>query len=129
MEIKEFIEIGERKAGTQKELAKYLNIAASTLRIVKSGRTSLDPAYCIKLARFINKDEIEVIAASRLVTEKDEEKRKIFESCFKRTSQAACIGLVVGLSMILTPSTAQAESLNVAESNTIYIMLYYGRKL
>lgn len=120
--MNEYLRKGQEKAGSQIKLAKILDISDRYIRLVRDGERSLADDVCIKLADYIGEDRLEVIAASNLVTEKDERKRKIFESCFKRTSQAACIGLVIGLSMILTPSTAQAASLNAAESNTIYIM-------
>lgn len=120
--MKTYIEKAEKKAGTQIKLAEILNVSDAYIRNAKKGRSGLPDAICIKLADYIQEDRLEVIAASNLVTEKDIERRKIFESCFKKTSQAACISLVIGLSMIMTPSTAQAASLNVAEGNTVYIM-------
>jgi len=105
MEMKEFIEMGEKKAGKQIELANYLNIQSSTLRLVKQGKKSLTTALCIKLARYIEADELEVIAASNLIIEKDEERRKIFESCLKKTSKVASIAMIIGATTLLTPSS------------------------
>jgi transcriptional regulator with XRE-family HTH domain len=119
MEMKKFIEMGEKKAGKQIELARYLNIRPSTLRIVKSGRTSLPVAVCIELARYINVDELEVIAASNLIIEKNEERRKTFESCFK-TVKTASIALAIGVATIGTPSTVNAE---IVTNKSMYIML------
>lgn len=109
MEMKTYIEKAEKKAGKQIELAKKLGISDAYIRMVKTGRRGFSDDICIKLADYIGEDRLEVIAASNLVTEKDEEKRKIFESCFKKTSQAACIGLVVGLTMIMTPIPTNAS--------------------
>lgn len=109
MEMKEFIEMGEKKAGSQKELAKILDTRYTTLVAVKNGKRSLTAAICIKLARYINIDELEVIAASNLIIEKDEERRKIFESCFKGASKAASVALIVGVTSIMT---ADANTLN-----------------
>ena len=129
MKMNEYLKKGQEKAGSQIKLAKILEVSDRYIRQVRDGDRSLADDVCIKLADYIEEDRLEVIAASNLVTEKDERKRKIFESCFKKTSQAACISLVIGLSLIMTPSTAQAASLNVAEGNTIYIMLYCVIKL
>lgn len=118
MEMKKFIEMGEEKAGKQVELARYLNIRPSTLRIVKSGRTSLPVALCIKLARYIGVDELEVIAASNLIIEKNEERRKIFESCFK-TAKTASIVVALGAATMISPATVKAET-NTYKS--MYIM-------
>ncbi len=95
MNMKKYLELGEEKAGKQIELAKILGIPDSYIRIVKSGRRGLPADVCIKLADYIDADRLEVIAASNLVTEKDEEKRKIFESCF--TTAASVIFLMVAV--------------------------------
>lgn len=114
MEMREFIEMGERKAGKQVMLAKYLNVKPSTLRIVKSGRTSLTTALCIKLARYIEVDELEVIAASNLIIEKDEERRKIFESCLKKAGKAAG---TTAAALVISASALPSNSLiNNAET-------------
>lgn len=88
MDMKTYIEIGEKKAGKQIELAKLLNVRDTALRLAKSGKKGLPDAICIKLADYIEVNPLQVIAASNLVTEKDEERRKIFESCFTRAASA-----------------------------------------
>lgn len=88
MEMKTFIEMGERKAGKQTELGRILGIKENYLRNAKSGRAGLPDAICIKLADYLEVNPLQVIAASNLVTEKDEERRKIFESCFTRAASA-----------------------------------------
>lgn len=116
MEMKKYIEMGEKKAGKQIELANFLDIQSSTLRLVKQGKKSLTNAVCIKLARYIEVDELEVIAASSLIIEKDEERRKIFESCFKKTSRAAnfiVAALLLALVTITSPNPANASQATV----------------
>ncbi|SET65015.1 Helix-turn-helix [Nitrosomonas marina] len=110
MEMREFIEMGEKKAGTQKQLAEYLDTRYTTLGLVKNGKKSLTTALCIKLARYIEVDELEVIAASNLIIEKDEERRKIFESCLKRSSKAASIAMIIGATALSAPSTNSFEN-------------------
>jgi len=86
MDMKTYIEMGEKKAGKQVELARMLNVRDTALRLAKSGKKGLPDAICIKLADYIEVNPLQVIAASNLVTEKDEERRKIFESCFTRAA-------------------------------------------
>lgn len=105
MEMKEFIEKGEKKAGSQKELAEYLGTRYTTLVAVKAGRKSLTTALCIKLARYINEDEIKVIAASNLIIEKDEERKKIFESCLSWF----VVVIFASVLTVMTPSPAEAS--------------------
>jgi proteasome lid subunit RPN8/RPN11 len=123
MELKKYIEKGEEKAGKQIELAKILGISDGYIRMVKSKKRGLPVETCILLADYINEDRLEVIAASGLVTEKDEKKRKIFESCFKKTSQAACIGLVISLTMIMTPIPANADITTAQKQNNLYYVI------
>ncbi|MBK8605021.1 MAG: hypothetical protein IPN87_18850 [Saprospiraceae bacterium] len=78
--MKTYIEMGEKLAGNQAELAKLLDIKPNYLSMVKSDQRGLPDALCIQLADFIGTDRLEVIAASNLITEKDEKKRKLFES-------------------------------------------------
>ena len=106
MEMKKYLELGEEKAGKQIELAKILGIQDSYIRIVKSGRRGLPADVCIKLADYIGVDRLEVIAASNLVTEKDEEKRKIFESCFTTAASVIFLTVSVGNTDLLSLDTS-----------------------
>ncbi|QOJ23591.1 MAG: hypothetical protein HRU78_07965 [Gammaproteobacteria bacterium] len=111
MKIKEYIEKGEKLAGKQAELARILGVRDSYLRQAKLGKSGLPDAICIKLARYIGESEIKVVAASNLVTEKDEERRKVFESCFSITKAASFIvaALFIALISITTPNPANAS--------------------
>jgi len=121
MEMKKYLELGEEKAGKQIELAKILGIPDSYIRIVKSGRRGLPADVCIKLADYIGADRLEIIAASNLVTEKDEEKRKIFKSCFTRAASIAAAALIfAGSSMTSSPVHA-AMSENRSENILYYV--------
>lgn len=120
MEMKKYIEMGEQKAGKQIELARILNVRDSTLRLVKSGNNGLPDAICIKLADYLKIDRLEVIAASNLVTEKDEERRKIFKSCFTKAASTAGIALLLGATTLTTPTTANAQNSSSLLPNTLY---------
>lgn len=121
MEMKTYIEMGEKLAGSQIELAKILDIKPNYLSMVKSHQRGLPDALCLQLADFINVDRLEVIAASNLITEKDEKKRKLFESCFTRAATVAAAALIfAGSSMTSSPAQAQCQKTGV---NSICIML------
>lgn len=96
MDMRTYIEIGERKAGKQIELAKILGVRDSTLRLVKTGRKGLPDYLCYRLAKYIEADEASIIAASNLVTEKDEEKRKVFEDYLKKSGENAAKMMIGG---------------------------------
>ena len=106
MDMKTYIEMGEKKAGKQVELARMLNVRDTTLRLAKSGKKGLPDAICIKLADYIEVNPLQVIAASNLVTEKDEERRKIFESCFTRAASVIFLTVTMGNSDLLSLDTS-----------------------
>ncbi|MDR3159966.1 MAG: helix-turn-helix transcriptional regulator [Zoogloeaceae bacterium] len=112
MELRDYIEEGTRKASSQKALAEYLNVYASNIRDVNRGMRGLPNDTCIKLARLINVDPLEVIAASELVTEKKPEKRA-FWLPFVEHAKAACALLAV---MTVISGTAQEARAAQAES-------------
>ena len=75
-------------------------------------------AICIKLADYIEVDRLEVIAASNLVTEKDQERRKLFESCF--TTAASVIFLLVTVHYFIPfPSETSTSLLAIA---TLFVL-------
>lgn len=122
MKMNNYIEIAEKKAGKQIELAKILGVSDGYIRMVKAGKRGLPAEVCILLADYIEADRLEIIAASNLVTEKDEKKRKIFESCFTKAASMTAAALIIGASSIVSPSPANASTATNA-SATICIML------
>lgn len=127
--MKTYIEKAEKKAGTQIELAKILNVSDAYIRNAKKGRSGLPDAICIKLADYIGVDRLEVIAASNLVTEKDEERRKIFESCLEKTKHAATATIAAFVISILTLapiSPTHAEFKTNLSNNINYTQCYIG---
>lgn len=121
--MNEYLKKGQEKAGSQIKLAKILDISDRYIRLVRDGERSLADDVCIRLADYIGEDRLEVIAASNLVTEKDERKRKIFESCFKNTDKAASIAIAAIVISVLTFTPAapiQAAQLTESALNINY---------
>lgn len=114
MKINEYIEAAERKAGKKAELAKTLKISDGYIRMVKTGRRGFSDDVCIRLADYIGANRLEVIAASNLVTEKDKEKRKLFESCFT-TAASAIFVLAAVYNFPLLSGKSSAYFLAIAE--------------
>lgn len=110
--MKKYIEDAEKKAGKQTELAKMLGVSASYIRLIKAGKSGLSADMCIVLADFIGADRLEVIAASNLVTEKDERKRKIFESCFRKVAGVATAAVITSILTLTPQQTVNAKNLN-----------------
>lgn len=75
MQLREMIETGADKAGSQANLSKVIGITPDVLTHAKSGKRGLPAEACGKLADLIGVDRWTVLAASNLITEKNEEKR------------------------------------------------------
>ncbi len=118
MQINEYIEKAEKKAGKQIELAKILGTTSSYIRMVKAGKRGFPDDICIQLADFIQADRLEVIAASNLVTEKDEKKRKVFESCFRKVAAVAAISVVT--SIVTLPAASPVNARDFSQNSPTY---------
>lgn len=116
MEIKEIIELAEKAAGSQKALALRIGQSAGKLREIKSGRCGLPVYACVMVADLINMDRISVIAASELVTEKKEERRRIWHP-FVGHAASVILGIVI---LNVTPSPAQANEFKAALPDHVY---------
>jgi len=121
MKMKTYIEMGEKIAGSQAELAKFLDIKPNYLSMVKSHHRGLPDALCLQLADYISVDRLEVIAASNLITEKDEKKRKLFESCFTKAATIAAAALIFGGSSMTSSPAHAAMSEKGSEINLYYV--------
>lgn len=120
--MKELIRIAEEKAGSQIALAKMLGQFDSSIRQVKAGKKGLPDAVCIELADFLGMDRLAVIAASNLVTEKNEKRKKIFENCIKGLERATAAGLIIATTTILTPTAGEAAAVkNNSMQNVYYV--------
>jgi hypothetical protein len=106
MNLRDYIEMGEMEAGSQVKLAEILMMNPANIRNAKRGTQGIPDAMCIKLAKLVSVTEIEVIAASNLVTEKNPERRKIFEGCLVTLTSIAFAVLLAA-----NPTTSEAKSL------------------
>ncbi len=121
MELKEIIENAEKAAGSQKELGLRIGQSPSALRSAKAGIIGLPTYACVMVADLIGMDRIAVIAASELVTEKKEERRRIWHP-FVSHAAAVIMGVVI-LNMTPTPANAsELIGLNSNSLNPMYIM-------
>ena len=104
MELKTLIERAEKAAGSQKALGLMVGQAPSTLRAAKAGLQGLPDHVCVRLAELIGEEPMTVIAASKLVTEKKEEVRKIWRPFVARAA-SVILGAVI---LNMTPAPAEA---------------------
>lgn len=123
MDMKNYIEQAEKKAGSQIKLAEMLDITASYIRMVKASKRGLPIEMCIMLADYIGADRLEVIVASNLVTEKDEKKRRILESCFSRAASITVAALFTSILMFSSGGPIHAAPIEKNYNNTNYWQL------
>ncbi len=76
MELRDYLEEGQRAAGSVKALAKIIGIHGNSIADAKAGRRGLPLVACYKLADLIDEKKESIAAASALVTEKDESARE-----------------------------------------------------
>ena len=122
MNLRDYIEMGEMEAGSQVKLAEFLMMNPANIRNAKRGTQGIPDAMCIKLAKRGGVTEIEVIAASNLVTEKNPERRKIFEGCLATLTSIAFVML-----MAANSSTSEAKSMlqnNATHASPIQFIHY-----
>ena len=78
MELREYIEAGLAKINDRTALAMYLGVQPNNITNAKRHERGLPNDACVKLAKLVGADAIEVIAASELATEKKAEKREFW---------------------------------------------------
>ena len=122
MNLRDYIEMGEMEAGSQVKLAEFLMMNPANIRNAKRGTQGIPDAMCIKLAKLVRVTEIEVIAASNLVTEKNPERRKIFEGCLATLTSIAFV-------MLLAANSTTSEAKSMLQNNAPHTLpvqfIYY----
>lgn len=122
MEFRDYLVMGETKAGGRAELATHLKQQPNAITDAKAGRRGLPLAACWKLAELIGASKEEVTAASALNTEKDEEVRAYLRPFVEhaRAAVLAVIVTIVSVSTFLTPTDANASVYKASNPNTLY---------
>ncbi len=109
MELNDYIDMAVAKCGSIQAVADAIGTQRENLSAAKRGKRGIGAYPATRLAQIVGVEPLEVIAASELVTEKNEERRK-FWSPFVEHARAACLmaGIAIVMS-ILTPSPVQAS--------------------
>lgn len=96
MELRDYIEAGERIAGSGKKLAELLGVIPQNLTNAKRSERGLPLVACYKLAELIDARPEAVAAASALVTEKDAGAREYLRPFVQmgRLSHPMIVGIV-----------------------------------
>ena len=91
MNLNDYIAKGIDITGTIRELAKLLDQQPNAVSEAKHGKRGLPAFACVKLAQLIGKDELAVLAASELATEKNPERRAVWFPFVQATATDATI--------------------------------------
>ncbi len=115
MLMKDYIELGSKKAGSLTALGLMLGMSQPRMSHVKAGKEKLPAAAMVQLADYIDADLHAVIAANELVTEKDEAKIEFWRP-FVSLAKAATILVSLGVvTNFVTPSPAEASTYNKSQ--------------
>ncbi|MBS1197476.1 MAG: hypothetical protein H6R18_1261 [Proteobacteria bacterium] len=115
MELRDCIESGIKRKTTVTALATYLGVNPNSISDAKAHRRGLPNDACVKLARLIGAEPLDVIAASELATEKKTEKREFWLSFVNPAKTARVAGYALILTCVtsfVTPSPAEAAPLH-----------------
>lgn len=130
MELRDYLELGAKKAGGLTALGKMLDLSQPFMSNAKAHRKPLPIDAVVKLAELINADLKSVIAANELVTEKKEEKRAYWRP-FVEHARAAIVALILTIASVtsfLTPTPTQAAPMLESKAGTLCIMSTTRRK-
>jgi len=129
MDMRELIELGNKKAGEQKALAALLHLAPTVLADAKAGRRGIPAPSCFLLAEYLGIDPARVIAASELVTEKNEERRKVFYPfVMGRAAMIATMSALIGATALPPESHASSGFMTPVCAKSSHYVKYRLRR-
>lgn len=104
-------------------LAKELGITSARICDYRKGNRNPDEYACLKIAEALGKDYNEIQAAVRIVAEKDEKRREVWQKYYKSIGGvAAALLVVVIINMTVSENYYNNQSLRTVQSehNTNY---------
>jgi len=119
--MKNYIVLAIMEVGSQKELADYLGVSSQQITNAKNGRAGLPIAVCCQIAQLLTINEMEVISASELITEKNQERRAVLLP-FVSHAASVILGAVI---LNMTPAPANASELIGLDRNSLNSNVYY----
>lgn len=122
MELRELIDAGTEKIGSQRRLAEYLGVIEQNLTAAKNGRRGLRADACGKLADLLGIDRFAVVAASELVTEKDPHRQAYFRPFVSGIARPVWMLIAATGITFVSPAPAEAAPNKSAATTRICIM-------
>ena len=126
MELKDYIELGAKKAGSVSALARYLQMNQPDLSNAKSHKKGLPDEALSKLADYIGTDYRILVAANKLVTEKNETKRAYWRPFVEHARAAMLAALVTCLGVVnfVTSTPAEASERGISSPDSLYYVKF-----
>lgn len=117
MELRDYIDIGAKKAGSLTELGKLLDMSQPTISGAKAHKRPMTDVQLKKLATYINVSFDELVAANNIAMGKNVEFWRPFVQHAKAASIALAFSLVTNF---VTPSPAEASQAVMTSSYDLY---------
>jgi plasmid maintenance system antidote protein VapI len=130
MHLNELINLASQKAGSQTNLAKVIGVHPNVVSEAKANKRGLPAEACGKLADLIGVDRWTVLAASNLITEKNEEKRAYWAPFVLNGISAFATAAAALLLTSASTKTYANDTLKMSDSacNTVKSMRYSDGK-
>jgi predicted transcriptional regulator len=125
MELKDYLEMGARKAGSLTALGNILGMSQPRMSRSKAQKEPIPIDAVVKLSDYIGEDLKAIIAANELVTEKKDEKREFWRP-FVEHARAASIAFILTIALVanfMSPTPAEAAPLLDSGMGILCIML------
>jgi len=111
---------------TKYALAKELNIPTQRISDYYNGKTFPDNDACLEIAKALGRNLEEIITLVQIDAAKDDKRREKWQSYYKSIGGYAAsilVGFIFVVSLIVTPTPAEATPIQVFNLETICIML------
>lgn len=133
MKIAELLDRAKHDAGIESDyaLAKALGIHKARVSAYYSGKEAPNEWACLRISEITGIPLDTVIATVKAASEKDVERRAVWENYMKRLGGLAAsvlITLCVTVTMLVTSTPSEASPTLDFRAGTICIMLNYGQK-
>lgn len=120
MELKDYFDRGIEKTGSLTALGLRLGISQPHMSRMKTGKLPMPAEKCVLLADLINADRFQVIAAAKLASAKDEDKKIFWQHLVDHARAAVMATFLIGVTSFLTPTPAQAAPVLKSSPDVLY---------
>lgn len=121
MELRDYLELGRKKAGTLTALGNLLGLTQPQISTIKAHRKPLPDTALVRLAEFIDVPERELIAANNIAMGKHVDFWRPFVEHARAASLAMALAVVT---IFVTPISAEARQMENSGIRTLYYVKF-----